>query len=90
LRTVTAALKPLTAGSLPKTSNAPDGTSALIANYPAGTVDYSSSTGHGFSFYSEGMHNGVNVEGAKEVLFSYSVFFQDGFNFVKGGKLPGV
>ncbi|KAK4683618.1 hypothetical protein P7C73_g6620, partial [Tremellales sp. Uapishka_1] len=85
----TGALKPLTAGSLPKTATAPDGSSALVANYPAGTYDYSSSTGHGFSFYSEGSHNSVAVESAKEMLFSYSVFFPADFNFNKGGKMPG-
>jgi len=84
------ALNPLSFGKLPSTSNAPDGQSALVANYPAGTFKYSASTGHGFSFYSQGQHDNVIVSGAKEVLFSYSIYFQSGFQFVKGGKLPGL
>jgi hypothetical protein len=83
-------LKPLSFGKLPSTGTAPDGQSALVANFPAGTVGYSSSTGHGFSFYTEGSKNNVLIEGAKEVLFSYSVYFPAGFNFVKGGKMPGL
>lgn len=82
------ALEPLTAGNLPATSNSPDGQSSLIANYPSGTVDISANSG--FSFYTEGEHNSVSVEGAKEVLFSYSAFFQSGFQFNKGGKMPGL
>ena len=61
----------------------------MIANYPAGTVKLAA-PGHGYSFYTEGQHNGVEVTGAKEVVFSYSVYFQEGFQFVKGGKLPGL
>ena len=83
------ALKPLTAGTLPTEGAAPDGSDSLIANYPAGTFGLSSHT-HGWSFYTEGEHDGVEVEGAKEVLFSYSIFFEAGFDFVKGGKLPGL
>lgn len=86
----TSALKPLTAGKLPSSSTAPDGSDALVANFPAGTVKFSSSTGAGFSFYTEGNHNGVDVTGAKEVIFSYSVYFESGFDFVKGGKMPGL
>lgn len=84
------ALKPLTAGKLPPAISAPDGSSALQASYPANTVKYSSSTGHGYSFYTLGAHNDVDVTTATEVLFSYSVYFSDGFDFVKGGKLPGL
>lgn len=85
---VDGALKPLTAGKLPAAGTAPDGSSALVANFPAGTVKITSTSG--FSFYTEGEHNGVVVEGAKEVLFSYSVYFESGFDFVKGGKMPGL
>ncbi|WWC73613.1 uncharacterized protein I206_107585 [Kwoniella pini CBS 10737] len=81
------ALKPLTAGKLPSTSNAPDGSNSLIANYPSGTVGLTSA---GFSFYTEGSHNGVQVDNAKEVSFSYSVYLENGFEFVKGGKMPGL
>ncbi|WWD20376.1 hypothetical protein CI109_104852 [Kwoniella shandongensis] len=83
----TGALKPLTAGKLPPTSNAPDGSSGLTASYPSGTVGLSAA---GFSFYTEGAHNGVAVDSAKEVSMSYSVYLQDGFQFQKGGKMPGL
>ncbi|WVQ96064.1 hypothetical protein IAU59_003164 [Kwoniella sp. CBS 9459] len=81
------ALKPLTAGRLPSSGSAPDGSNALVASYPAGTVGLSSA---GYSFYTEGAHNGVQVDGAREVSFSYSVYMNDGFQFVKGGKMPGL
>lgn len=82
------ALKPLSAGKLPTAGSAPDGSNALIASYPAGTVKLAS--GQGYSFYSSGDKAGINIQGAKEVMFSYSVYFQEGFQFVKGGKLPGL
>ncbi|WVW86841.1 hypothetical protein I302_108896 [Kwoniella bestiolae CBS 10118] len=81
------ALKPLTAGKLPSHGTAPDGSDSLVANFPAGTVGISSA---GFSFYTSGAHQGVQVDQAKEVSFSYSVYLADGFNFVKGGKFPGL
>nr|ODN92576.1 hypothetical protein L203_00855 [Cryptococcus depauperatus CBS 7841] len=81
------ALKPLTAGKLADSGNAPDGSVALYASYPAGTYGLSVA---GFSFYSQGAHSGVAVDTAKEVMLSYSVFFEDDFDFVKGGKMPGL
>ena len=48
------------------------------------------SPGHGYSFYTAGAHEGVVVDGAREVMFSYSVFFPEGFQFAIGGKLPGL
>lgn len=83
-----AALNPLQAGHLPGTSSAPDGANAHVADFPAGTFGLPS--GQGFSFYSQGGHAGVSVTGAKEVVFSYSVYFPAGFQFNKGGKLPGL
>ncbi|EAL19065.1 hypothetical protein CNBH1670 [Cryptococcus deneoformans B-3501A] len=82
-----AALKPLTAGKLPDTGNAPDGTSALCANFPAGSYGLTNS---GFSFYSSGAHSGVEVDSAREVALSYAVYFEEGFGFNKGGKMPGL
>lgn len=82
-----AALKPLYAGKLPSTGSAPDGTTAHIADYPAGIYGLS---GSGFNFYSEGIHNGVDVSSASEVMFSYSVYFESDFDFNKGGKMPGL
>lgn len=82
------ALSPVAAGRLPASGNAPDGSAALVGNFPAGTVKLAS--GQGFSFYSEGSHDGVNTQSAKEVVLSYSAWFEDGFQFAKGGKMPGL
>jgi len=82
------ALKPLSAGKLPTEGSAPDGSSALVANFPAGTVKLAS--GQGFSFYSEGSKSGVSTPSANEVVFSYSAFFEEGFQFARGGKMPGL
>jgi hypothetical protein len=32
----------------------------------------------------------LNITDAKSISFTYWVFFPKGFNFVKGGKLPGI
>lgn len=82
------ALNPLAAGRLPASGNAPDGSTALVANFPANTVKLAS--GQGFSFYTQGAHDGVDTSSAKEVVLSYSAFFEDGFEFAKGGKMPGL
>ncbi|EJD35519.1 hypothetical protein AURDEDRAFT_75191, partial [Auricularia subglabra TFB-10046 SS5] len=42
----------------------------------------------GFGFYLGGP-SGFNFGGANELLFSYAVKFDNGFEFNKGGKLPG-
>ncbi|RXK37991.1 hypothetical protein M231_04777 [Tremella mesenterica] len=80
------ALNPLFAGKMPSSTTAPDGSTALVATYPAGIYGLS---GSGFNFYTEGIHSNVDVTSANEVLLSYSVFFEDGFDFNKGGKMPG-
>jgi len=82
-----AVLNPLQYGSLPSEGAAPDGSDSLIADYPAGIVDL---TGSGYSFYTEGAANDVDIEGASEITFTYSVYFPEGYDFVKGGKLPGI
>jgi len=86
--TVNKAFVPLLAGKLPAAGTAPDGSDAMVASFPEGTVDLPS--GQGFSFYSQAGGDGVAVTGAKEVMFSYSAFFQEGFQFNKGGKMPGM
>lgn len=70
-------------------TKAPDGKSAMEAFYPKGSMNPGNSPAGGFSFYAPGPSD-VNIEGAKEVTFGYSVFFEKGFDWVKGGKLPGV
>ena len=60
----------------------------MQAHYPQGSYNPSGSPRGGFSFYAPGPEN-VDLSTAKEATFSYSVYFGDGFQFVKGGKLPG-
>jgi len=63
---------------------APDGRLSMMATYPEGS--YRLQNG-GFSFYAPGT---VDLSNAKEVVLGYSVFFEEGFEFQKGGKLPGL
>jgi hypothetical protein len=65
-----------------------DGKSCLKSHYPAGSWNLKGNPKGGISFYAPGPAN-VNLEKAKEAIFSYSVLFPPGFAFVKGGKLPG-
>jgi hypothetical protein len=76
----------VTYGSLPAVTSAPDNTQAMVCNYPAGGIGGKS----GFSFYSAGNVEGVDVSTAKEVVISYSIWFDSDFEWVKGGKLPGL
>jgi len=80
------ALKVL-AGKLPSVGSAPDGSPAMACNYPAGQIGGSSS---GFGFYASGNYGNVDPTQATDVLFSYSVYFDGNFDWVKGGKLPGL
>ncbi|THH30817.1 hypothetical protein EUX98_g3366 [Antrodiella citrinella] len=65
------------------------GKSAMQAHYPAGSWNFQNSPRGGFSFYAPGPSN-VDLTSAKEATLGYSVYFPDGFDFVKGGKLPGL
>lgn len=67
---------------------APDGKKSMKAHYPKGSYTFGHSPEGGFSFYATGPDN-FNLENAKEATLSYSVYFEDGFDFQKGGKLPG-
>lgn len=82
--TVTEALEPLQFGALPQVTKAPDGSNCHINVYPANQY------GKGFNFYTEGDKSGVSITGAHEVVFTYSVWFDAGFDYVLGGKLPGL
>lgn len=68
---------------------APDGKKAIKATYPKGSYRLGLS-GHegGLLFYSGGPSN-VDLTTAKEATFGYSVMFENGFDWNKGGKLPG-
>ncbi|KZO90376.1 polysaccharide lyase family 14 protein [Calocera viscosa TUFC12733] len=62
---------------------------AFRADYPKGSINPQGPVKGGFSFYAPGPMQ-HELEGAKEVILSYAVMFQDGFQFRKGGKLPGL
>ncbi|KAI0657172.1 hypothetical protein C8Q70DRAFT_919925 [Cubamyces menziesii] len=67
---------------------APDGKYSLKAFYPEGSYTFTHAVKGGFSFYATGPDS-VDLSKAKEATLSYSVYFEDGFDFQKGGKIPG-
>ncbi|KAI0806735.1 hypothetical protein C8Q74DRAFT_1190296 [Fomes fomentarius] len=67
---------------------APDGKKSVQAHYPKGSYTFGHSPEGGFSFYATGPDN-FNLDNAKEATLSYSVYFEEDFDFNKGGKLPG-
>lgn len=69
--------------------NAPDGQLSMKATYPKGSYNFQHQPLGGLSFYAQGPAS-VDLTTAKEVTFGYSVFFEEGFQFNKGGKLPGL
>ncbi|GAA5877398.1 hypothetical protein JCM16303_003316 [Sporobolomyces ruberrimus] len=66
--------------------NQGDQLSALQVAYPKGSRNPGAQPQGGVGFYS----SKIDVTQATNVSLSYSIFFPDGFNFVKGGKLPGL
>ncbi|KAG6876528.1 hypothetical protein C0992_012529 [Termitomyces sp. T32_za158] len=68
---------------------APDGKKAMQAHFPQGSYTFTHSPQGGLSFYAPGPGS-VDLTTAKEATFGYSVFFEKGFAFNKGGKLPGL
>ncbi|KAI0773671.1 hypothetical protein C8Q74DRAFT_774072 [Fomes fomentarius] len=68
---------------------APDGKKSMKAHYPKGSYTFTHNIKGGLSFYAPGP-SGVDLTTAKEATFSYDVYFPPGFDFVKGGKLPGL
>ncbi|GAA5904012.1 uncharacterized protein JCM6883_002054 [Sporobolomyces salmoneus] len=63
-----------------------DKLSALQVAYPKGSRNPGNSPQGGVGFYT----SKIDVTAATNVSLSYSIFFPKGFNFVKGGKLPGL
>ncbi|KAG1736939.1 uncharacterized protein EDB91DRAFT_1238016 [Suillus paluster] len=61
-------------------------TAALQLLYPADSVNPSSKSPGGAEFYA----TPLNLSDAKNVTMEYSVFFPLDFDWVKGGKLPGL
>lgn len=70
-------------------STAPN--AAWEAFYPKGSINFKSKIPGGFGFYLAGPPGfQAGLKTANEVLFSYSVMFDKDWDFVKGGKLPGI
>ena len=69
--------------------DAPDGVLSMQAHYPKGSYNFDNSPQGGFSFYAPGPSS-VDLTTAKEATFGYNIYFPSGFDFVKGGKLPGL
>lgn len=69
--------------------NAPDSELSMQAFFPAGSCNFQNSPQGGFSFYAPGPAS-VDLTTAKEVTFGFTAYFPSGFDFVKGGKIPGL
>ncbi|KDR72249.1 hypothetical protein GALMADRAFT_229073 [Galerina marginata CBS 339.88] len=64
---------------------------AWEALYPKGSVNPTGEIPGGFGFYMSGPSAfRKQLETASEVIYSYRLMLQDGWEWVKGGKLPGV
>lgn len=72
-------------------TDAPDGEKSLRVHYPKGSyrLGVSGVPKGGISFYAPGPES-VDLTTAKEATFGYSVMFPEGFEWVMGGKLPGL
>ena len=65
---------------------------AWEARYPAGSCSPKSKIPGGMGFYFGGPKEIVALleQGATEATFGYRVMFEKGWDWVKGGKLPGM
>ncbi|KAF8748020.1 hypothetical protein RHS01_11111 [Rhizoctonia solani] len=63
-----------------------DGLDTYEASYPKGSINPKGDIKGGFGCYLER----GEFEQARDVIFSYAIKFEEGFDFVKGGKLPGL
>jgi hypothetical protein len=64
---------------------------AWEAFFPEGSINPSATISGGFSFYLKGPSDfAKRLESATEALFSYKVMFEEEWEWVKGGKLPGL
>lgn len=67
-----------------------NGKTAWEAVYAKGSWNPSNKPLGGFGFYVSGSDEFKDaMKDAKEVVYGYSVMFEEGFSFNKGGKLPG-
>ncbi|KAJ6619772.1 hypothetical protein B0H10DRAFT_2163832 [Mycena sp. CBHHK59/15] len=69
--------------------SAPDGKEAMRATYPEGSYTFTHDPQGGISFYAPGPDS-LDMTTAKTLTLGYSVYFEEGFDFNKGGKLPGL
>lgn len=76
-------------GLSPIYAAAPDGRQSFKAHYPQGSYKPSAEPRGGFSFYAPGPAS-VDLSTAKEAVFGYSILFPEGFEWNRGGKLPGL
>lgn len=68
-----------------------DGKKAIHGHMEKGAVALNDSPKGGFSFYTPGPKDSkLDLTKAREISFGYSVKFSKGYEFNKGGKLPGV
>jgi hypothetical protein len=65
---------------------------AWEAFYPRGSINPKAAIPGGFGFYLSGPKSFSDklTDGATEVIFSYRMMLEEGWEWVKGGKLPGV
>ncbi|GAB1524252.1 hypothetical protein RhiTH_007405 [Rhizoctonia solani] len=66
-----------------------EGKKAMEITFNAGSFAYRSKALGGVSFYALGPAS-QPLTNAKVMTFSFGLMFQDGFQFKKGGKLPGL
>lgn len=72
-------------------STVPNPNVAWEAFYPKGSINPQGPVPGGFGFYLAGpLGFQAGLKTANEVLFSYSVMLDKEWDFVKGGKLPGI
>ncbi|KAG8932755.1 hypothetical protein FRC01_012517 [Tulasnella sp. 417] len=68
-----------------------DGKKAVHGHMEKGAVALNDSPEGGFSFYTPGPKgSNLDLDKAREISFGYSVKFSSGYDWNKGGKLPGV
>jgi hypothetical protein len=67
----------------------PPSTNKLQIKYPKGSINPAGSIKGGADFYANPFSAGV-LESARTLSLSYRVLFSNGFDFVKGGKMPGL
>ncbi|KAG6861776.1 hypothetical protein C0995_012280 [Termitomyces sp. Mi166 len=63
-----------------------DAESSIQLFYPAGSINPAQKPVGGAQFYA----TPLDLTGAKNVSLGYSVFFPEGFDWVLGGKMPGL